>query len=236
MAWQTGKPSVLSWIDTHTTILLALPLDWVRSSSSNGLAQDTKPPRNTGKLSCFVGTTPSASPQDTNQLLHSSSLRTSLSNNTEGFLGRYSVFSQYQDSPSLAMAPPDLSHRRTHNLLLLSKLLNLRDNASPFTLILDSLEQPANILLKEYTRRANVCYCLLNVLHNSQLTNLQAARNPVIFVSFETLRCPPGVDTFVTARKKSPPLLLRDISQAIQGSKRVDGSPKSKSALRFLSL
>jgi elongator complex protein 5 len=56
------------------------------------------------------------------------------------------------------MAPPDLSHRRTHNLLLLSKLLNLRDNASPFTLILDALEQPANILLKEYTRRANVCY------------------------------------------------------------------------------
>ena len=54
------------------------------------------------------------------------------------------------------MAPVNLSHRRTHNLLLISKLLGLRDTASPFTLLLDSLEQPATPLIKEYIRRARV--------------------------------------------------------------------------------
>ena len=50
----------------------------------------------------------------------------------------------------------DLSHRRTHNLLLISKLLNQRDNVSPITIVLDSLEQPARPLLREYMRRAEV--------------------------------------------------------------------------------
>jgi elongator complex protein 5 len=55
------------------------------------------------------------------------------------------------------MAYPNLSHRRTHNLLLISKLLSQRDGASPFTLVLDSLEQSAKCLLREYLRRAKVC-------------------------------------------------------------------------------
>jgi elongator complex protein 5 len=54
------------------------------------------------------------------------------------------------------MAPPSIQHRRTHNLLLISKLLNQRDAASPFTLILDSLEQSARPLLAEQIKRANV--------------------------------------------------------------------------------
>ena len=53
---------------------------------------------------------------------------------------------------------PNLSHRQTHNLLLISKLLSLRDTASPLTLLLDSLEQPATPLVKEYIRRAKVRY------------------------------------------------------------------------------
>ena len=56
----------------------------------------------------------------------------------------------------LSMAHPNLSHRRTHNLLLISKLLSQRDGASPFTLVLDSLEQPARVLLREYLKRAKV--------------------------------------------------------------------------------
>lgn len=59
------------------------------------------------------------------------------------------------------MAPLNLSHRRTHNLLLISKLLGLRDTASPFTLLLDSLEQPATPLLREYIRRARVSRLLI---------------------------------------------------------------------------
>jgi elongator complex protein 5 len=54
------------------------------------------------------------------------------------------------------MAPSNLSHRQTHNLLLISKLLSLRDTASPLTLLLDSLEQPATPLIHEYIRRARV--------------------------------------------------------------------------------
>lgn len=54
------------------------------------------------------------------------------------------------------MAPPSLQHRRTHNLLLISKLLNQRDAASPFTLVLDSLEQSGRPILAEYIKRANV--------------------------------------------------------------------------------
>lgn len=54
------------------------------------------------------------------------------------------------------MAPTNLSHRQTHNLLLISKLLSLRDTASPLTLLLDSLEQPATPLIREYIRRARV--------------------------------------------------------------------------------
>lgn len=55
---------------------------------------------------------------------------------------------------TIPMAP--LSVRRTHNLLLISKLLNPRDAASPLTLVLDSLQQPAAPLLREYIRRAQV--------------------------------------------------------------------------------
>lgn len=57
---------------------------------------------------------------------------------------------------SHVMAPTHLQHRRTHNLLLVSKLLNQRDAASPFTLVLDSLEQSAKPLIAEYIRRAKV--------------------------------------------------------------------------------
>lgn len=54
------------------------------------------------------------------------------------------------------MSPSNLQHRRTHNLLLISKLLNQRDAASPFTLCLDSLEQSAKPLVAEYLKRAKV--------------------------------------------------------------------------------
>ena len=76
------------------------------------------------------------------------------------------------------MAPANLPHRQTHNLLLISKLLNLRDTASPLTLLLDSLEQPATPLLKEYIRRAKVCNVasILHFLLESGCIQLAAAQ------------------------------------------------------------
>lgn len=54
------------------------------------------------------------------------------------------------------MAPPNNIHSRSHSLLLLQKLLNLRDGASPLTLVLDSLEQTAQPVLAEFISRAKV--------------------------------------------------------------------------------
>lgn len=48
------------------------------------------------------------------------------------------------------------SHSRSHSLLLLQKLLNLRDGASPLTLVLDSLEQTAQPLISEFLLRSKV--------------------------------------------------------------------------------
>ncbi|CAI7622186.1 unnamed protein product [Penicillium manginii] len=107
------------------------------------------------------------------------------------------------------MAPINLSHRRTHNLLLISKLLNLRDTASPFTLLLDSLEQPATPLLKEYIRRAK-----LSKVH-------------VTLISFETLRKPDGVDAFISARRKSPADIMSEVASAHQPAK-ITGPPQRR--------
>ena len=54
------------------------------------------------------------------------------------------------------MPPVNSVHARSHSLLLLQKLLNVRDAASPLTLVLDSLEQPAQPLIAEIITRAKV--------------------------------------------------------------------------------
>lgn len=55
------------------------------------------------------------------------------------------------------MAPTSTAHSRSHSLLLLQKLLNLRDGASPLTLVLDTLEQTAQPVLNEFVSRSKVC-------------------------------------------------------------------------------
>jgi hypothetical protein len=58
---------------------------------------------------------------------------------------------------NLEMAPSPLQQRRTHNTLLFQKLLNLREHGtSPFTLVLDSLEQSGGPLIREFARRGKV--------------------------------------------------------------------------------
>ncbi|KAJ6122001.1 Histone acetylation protein 2 [Penicillium capsulatum] len=96
------------------------------------------------------------------------------------------------------MAPLNLAHRRTHNLLLISKLLSLRDTASPLTLLLDSLEQPATPLIKEYIRRAK-----LSKVH-------------VTLIAFETLKQPEGVDVFIATRRKSPADIVKEVATVYQ--------------------
>jgi elongator complex protein 5 len=55
------------------------------------------------------------------------------------------------------MAPSAQAHHRSHSLLLLQKLLSLRDSASPLTLICDTIEQSAGPLVREVISRAKVC-------------------------------------------------------------------------------
>ncbi|KAI9762844.1 MAG: hypothetical protein M4579_000197 [Chaenotheca gracillima] len=95
------------------------------------------------------------------------------------------------------MSLSKLQHRRTHNLLLISRLLNLRERISPFTLILDSLEQSARPLLAEFVRRAN------------------ASKTKAVFVSFETIKAPQGVDVFLSARGKPVARIQKEISALI---------------------
>ncbi|CAI6096316.1 unnamed protein product [Clonostachys chloroleuca] len=82
------------------------------------------------------------------------------------------------------MAPANNAHTRSHSLLLLQKLLNLRDGASPLTLILDSLEGTAQPLIFEFFSRAKI------------------SKAKVIFLSFTTPKKPRDVDVFVKAAGK----------------------------------
>ncbi|GAW19003.1 hypothetical protein ANO14919_084870 [Xylariales sp. No.14919] len=85
------------------------------------------------------------------------------------------------------------SHARSHALLLLQKLLNLRDSASPLTLVLDTLEQSGKPILREFMSRA------------------QISKAKIIYISFATVRKPAGIDVFVQARGKTPESLRAEI-------------------------
>jgi elongator complex protein 5 len=105
------------------------------------------------------------------------------------------------------MAPSNPSHhRRTHNILLISKLLNQRDHASPLTLVFDSLEQAARPLLREYLRRAKL------------------SRTYSIFLSFETFKGPAHVERFIPCWDKTP----LEIAQAVSAAIAAAGAGKRK--------
>ncbi|KAK9419781.1 putative Elongator complex protein 5 [Seiridium unicorne] len=91
------------------------------------------------------------------------------------------------------MPPAGQSHARSHALLLFQKLLNLRDSASPLTLVLDTLEQSGRPVLREFIARAKV------------------SRSKIIYLSFATLRKPADVEVFVKARGKSLDKLRSEI-------------------------
>ncbi|KAK3945079.1 Elongator complex protein 5 [Diplogelasinospora grovesii] len=114
------------------------------------------------------------------------------------------------------MAPSAQAHQRSHSLLLLQKLLNLRDSASPLTLILDSLEQSAGPLVREFINRAKI------------------GRSKVVFVSFATVGKPRDADIFVKARGKSLKALASEIvSQCASNATQTPGS-REASSQKFL--
>ncbi|KAG6356720.1 hypothetical protein INS49_014594 [Diaporthe citri] len=92
------------------------------------------------------------------------------------------------------MSPSAQAHKRSHSLLLLQKLLNLRDNASPLTLVLDTLEQGATPVLQEFITRAKI------------------AHTKVIFISFATIKRPANADVLVRATGKQLQKLRAEIT------------------------
>jgi len=100
------------------------------------------------------------------------------------------------------MADRVLQHRRVHNLLLIQKLLGLRGDSSPFTLILDTVEQSARSLLEHYIQNAKV------------------AKIDVVFVSYETQMQRLGVTTVINARGKDPTFVQKEIALADPPTKR----------------
>ncbi|RYP79961.1 hypothetical protein DL770_006436 [Monosporascus sp. CRB-9-2] len=108
------------------------------------------------------------------------------------------------------------AHARSHALLLLQKLLNLRDSASPLTLVLDSLEQSSGPVIREFMLRAKASLSVptppLSTSTQESLTKRVAAKSRVIFVSFATLRKARDVDVFVKARGKSLAALQAEIT------------------------
>ncbi|KAK0626640.1 histone acetylation protein 2 [Immersiella caudata] len=95
------------------------------------------------------------------------------------------------------MAPSAQAHHRSHSLLLLQKLLNLRDSASPLTLVCDTIEQGAGPLVREVISRAKF------------------ARSKVIFISLATVKRPQDADIFIKARGKSLKILADEINTHI---------------------
>lgn len=92
-------------------------------------------------------------------------------------------------------------HGRTQTLLLITKLLNCHESASPFTLIVDSLEQTAKPLLREFVGRAS------------------KAGTEIIYVSFETLRKPQQCRHFIRAYEMPHNRLTEAIRAVTSGSK-----------------
>ncbi|TVY25605.1 Elongator complex protein [Lachnellula hyalina] len=86
------------------------------------------------------------------------------------------------------MAPSPLQQRRTHNTLLFQKLLSLRDGASPFTLVLDTLEQGGGCVVMEFVRRAKI------------------SKSKIIFISYATLRKKLSFDPDIFLSARSKPL------------------------------
>ncbi|KAA8630433.1 hypothetical protein SMACR_06627 [Sordaria macrospora] len=114
------------------------------------------------------------------------------------------------------MAPSAQTHHRSHSLLLFQKLLNLRDSASPLTLILDTLEQGVGPLVQEFISRGKL------------------ARSKVLFVSFTTVRKPRDVDIFIKARGKSVQALITEITSQCAPPKGQTPKDAATNSQRFL--
>lgn len=104
--------------------------------------------------------------------------------------------------PKITMARPvNIAQHQRHSLQLISRVLNIRSNASPFTLVLDDLNQRAIPLVGELVRRG-------------------LSRNVnVVVVSFEATRFHPAVRTVPAYGNETGEQLLQNIRKAMSEAK-----------------
>ncbi|KAM3562389.1 hypothetical protein ARSEF4850_002779 [Beauveria asiatica] len=112
------------------------------------------------------------------------------------------------------MAPANAAHTRSHSLLLLQKLLNLRDGASPLTLLLDTLEQPATAVISEFITRAKL------------------SKNKVILLSFATIKKPRDVDVVVKATGKDFKTIRKELLSHYPAAHPAAAAPRDRSISR----
>jgi elongator complex protein 5 len=99
------------------------------------------------------------------------------------------------------MVPLGLAQYQRHSIHLMSRVLNIRANASPFTLILDDLNQRAMPFIFEMVRRGL-----------SRNTN-------VIILSFDATQYPPGVRNIPAHAVASGEQLMKDLTNALKQAK-----------------
>jgi elongator complex protein 5 len=96
--------------------------------------------------------------------------------------------------------PASVAQYQRHSVHLMSRVLNVRANTSPFTLVLDDLNQRAHPFLGEMMRRA-------------------LSRNVnVVFVTFESSHSMPAIRT-VTGFGAGAAEILHDLRKALSGAK-----------------
>ncbi|OAL01782.1 hypothetical protein IQ06DRAFT_246698 [Phaeosphaeriaceae sp. SRC1lsM3a] len=99
------------------------------------------------------------------------------------------------------MAPISVAQYQRHSIQLMSRILNTRTNASPFTLILDDLNQRAMPLISEIVRRA-------------------LSRNVnVAVISFESVHFHPAVRSIAAHGVSSGAQILQQLQTAMDGAK-----------------
>ncbi|KAL8916992.1 MAG: hypothetical protein Q9208_008247 [Pyrenodesmia sp. 3 TL-2023] len=92
------------------------------------------------------------------------------------------------------------------HLLLLQNILAFRgggaETSSPFTLVLDSVEQGAGGLVREVVRGVKASSRTINI----------------IYISYTFHHPPPGIDTHISARRKTPEAVKAEITSACSSS------------------
>jgi elongator complex protein 5 len=120
----------------------------------------------------------------------------------------YSGYSGIRKRTPEAKQPSTMSNRplsraqyQRHSLHLMSRVLNIRTNASPFTLILDDINQRAGILVGEFVNRA-------------------VSRNVnVVYIAFEPMGRPTPYIRVINAYGLSSDEIMQDLRKAMSDAK-----------------